>query len=119
MSGVEGDGVDKDLLARSESSPDEVVSPYDEWATAEYDADVEGWGYDAPRQIASLVAAHLSERKPGDAEVLDAGCGTGRDWSARRCTPSASTGSSAVTSRRHHSTRLAAVTCTTGCCRSI
>jgi predicted TPR repeat methyltransferase len=77
MSGVEGDGVDKDLLARSESSPDEVVSLYDEWATAEYDADVEGWGYDAPRQIASLVAAHLSERKPGDAEVLDAGCGTG------------------------------------------
>ena len=77
MSDLGGDDPAGGLAARSDSSPEAVQSLYDDWAAADYDADVEGWGYDAPGQVAGLVAARLGARGPDDAAVLDAGCGTG------------------------------------------
>lgn len=70
------DGFVSDGLAGEfNASPDEIVAYYDTWAAANYDDDVASWGYDAPERVAELLAAGLSET---GAEVLDAGCGTGR-----------------------------------------
>jgi predicted TPR repeat methyltransferase len=65
------------LRSGSQAPPSEVVELYDAWAQAQYDADLDSWGYDAPERIASIVAAHLASW-PHDVRVLDAGCGTGR-----------------------------------------
>jgi predicted TPR repeat methyltransferase len=47
---------------------------YDEWAP-KYEADVRAWGYDAPEQVAALLAKHTPDRATG--AVLDTGCGDG------------------------------------------
>lgn len=46
---------------------------YDEWSQT-YDSDIEAWGYEAPSVAAALLASQL----PVGAQVLDAGCGTGK-----------------------------------------
>ncbi|MDZ7644912.1 MAG: class I SAM-dependent methyltransferase [Woeseiaceae bacterium] len=51
---------------------DEVARYYDDWAD-DYDATLDEWRYEAPRQVASRLRAALSP----DAVMLDAGCGTG------------------------------------------
>ena len=63
---------DQDLkgIALNESSA--VRDYYDRWTTS-YEADVEGWGYNAP----SVAAGLLAERVDTNAQILDAGCGTG------------------------------------------
>ena len=55
------------------TSPDEMVSVYDDWAER-YDADVGGAGYVTPRRVAEALAATVANT---DTEVLDYGCGTG------------------------------------------
>lgn len=57
-------------LALGESSV--VREYYDGW-TSSYEDDVEAWGYDAP----SVAAELLAERMDTDAQIIDAGCGTG------------------------------------------
>ena len=47
---------------------------YDEWAL-KYEADVRSWGYDAPEQVAALLAKHIPDCAAG--AVLDTGCGDG------------------------------------------
>jgi predicted TPR repeat methyltransferase len=46
---------------------------YDDWA-AQYDEDLQAFGYSYPPAIAGLVARYVKER---DAPILDAGAGTG------------------------------------------
>ncbi|SIO87090.1 class I SAM-dependent methyltransferase [Nocardiopsis sp. JB363] len=56
-------------------SPEEAESAYDEWAaTYEHDT-TEGMGYAAPTHAAQRLSALLADRP--EAEILDAGCGTG------------------------------------------
>ncbi|WP_067599214.1 class I SAM-dependent DNA methyltransferase [Nocardiopsis listeri] len=56
-------------------NPQEAESAYDEWAaTYEHDT-TEGMGYAAPTHAAERLSALLTDRP--EAEVLDAGCGTG------------------------------------------
>lgn len=62
------------LASESNASPEEIAAYYDAWAADAYDADVAGWGYEAPDRVAAMVAHHL-DHQPGP--VLDAGCGTG------------------------------------------
>ncbi|PSK89698.1 methyltransferase family protein [Murinocardiopsis flavida] len=58
------------------SSPDECETVYDEWAE-KYDHDLtEEMGYAAPAHAAGRLAELLLPGSP-DAEILDAGCGTG------------------------------------------
>lgn len=66
---------------RANASPEEIAALYDDWASGSYDADVAGWGYDAPERVAAIVAEHLGLR---GGSVLDAGCGTGRVGAALR-----------------------------------
>lgn len=49
-----------------------VRSYYDRW-TPSYEADVLSWGYEAPQAAAEFLA----ERLDPEAQILDAGCGTG------------------------------------------
>lgn len=51
----------------------ELRAIYDEWA-AEYDADLQAFGYSYPPAIAGLVGRYVTER---NAPILDAGAGTG------------------------------------------
>lgn len=69
---------DEGLASAWESTPDEISSIYDTWAAGQYDDDVEGWGYDAPERVASIIAEFLRTGATTGAGVLDAGCGTGR-----------------------------------------
>lgn len=56
-------------------NPQEAESAYDEWAaTYEHDT-TEGMGYAAPTHAAERLSALLTDRP--EAEILDAGCGTG------------------------------------------
>lgn len=56
-------------------SPEEAESAYDEWAaTYEHDT-TEGMGYAAPTHAAQRLSTLLADRP--EAEILDAGCGTG------------------------------------------
>ena len=62
---------DRVLAAKS---VEDLMSAYDEWAS-NYDHDLnDEWGYLAPKSVADLVAAQVSDRT---ARILDAGCGTG------------------------------------------
>lgn len=63
---------DKDLKGIALNESGEVRDYYDRW-TDSYEADVESWGYDAP----SVAVEFLAERVDVDAQILDAGCGTG------------------------------------------
>ncbi|MBI5087904.1 MAG: class I SAM-dependent methyltransferase [Actinobacteria bacterium] len=58
----------------SAADPDELRERYDTWADS-YDHDLDGMQWLAPRAAAGRCAAHLPA--DDDAEVLDAGCGTG------------------------------------------
>ena len=51
----------------------ELRALYDEWA-AQYDQDLQAFGYSYPPAIAGLVARYVRER---EAPILDAGAGTG------------------------------------------
>ena len=51
----------------------ELRAFYDQWA-ADYDRDLQAFGYSYPAPIAGLVARYVTER---DAPILDAGVGTG------------------------------------------
>lgn len=64
------------LAGESDASPEDIAAYYDAWARATYDQDVAAWGYEAPRQVAAMVADHLGEQRSAGL-VLDAGCGTG------------------------------------------
>ena len=71
---MSGQGVgDEGLAASFNSPPAEVAALYDEWAQADYDADLDGWGYDAPQRVASTVADRVAQRVVGGSGVLDAG----------------------------------------------
>lgn len=54
-------------------SDDELRAIYDEWS-AQYDEDLQAFGYSYPPAIAGLVARYVREL---DAPILDAGAGTG------------------------------------------
>ncbi len=56
------------------ANPDsgEIEQYYDQWAAA-YDENLHDWNYQAPKEAAAL----LSQEVRLDADVLDAGCGTG------------------------------------------
>jgi len=54
-------------------SNDELRTIYDAWA-AQYDQDLQAFGYSYPPAIAGLVGRYVRER---DAPILDAGAGTG------------------------------------------
>ncbi len=54
-------------------SNDELRTIYDQWS-ADYDQDLQAFGYSYPAPIAGLVARYVTER---DAPILDAGVGTG------------------------------------------
>lgn len=56
-------------------SPDESRKLYDQWASS-YDADMQKWSFTAPRIIAQLAQKYI-ETSPGEACVVDAGCGSG------------------------------------------
>jgi predicted TPR repeat methyltransferase len=60
------------LAAQFAAAPDEVVAMYDDWAAAQYDADLAAWGYDAPARAAEMIEALVST-----GPVFDAGCGSG------------------------------------------
>ncbi len=60
------------LAAQFASDPSTIRSIYDEWA-AGYNEDIADWGYVAPRSAVALLAKHVGP----NAQVLDAGCGTG------------------------------------------
>ncbi len=66
MAGKEG------LAAQFASDPSTIRTIYDEWASR-YDIDLKEWGYVAPRRAVELLARHVGP----NAQVLDAGCGTG------------------------------------------
>ena len=51
----------------------ELRALYDEWA-AQYDQDLQAFGYSYPPVLAGLVARYVRER---EAPILDAGAGTG------------------------------------------
>lgn len=57
----------------SSTSRDEVLERYDAWA-AEYDADLQAYGYRSPAIAAGLVGRYVSK---GTGPILDAGAGTG------------------------------------------
>ena len=50
----------------------DVAEYYDKWAK-DYNTTLDSWQYDAPKKTAAIIREMIS----GDAEVLDAGCGTG------------------------------------------
>lgn len=50
------------------------LARYGEWA-ASYDERMRSWSYQAPPQVATLLASHCAT--PSDACILDVGCGTG------------------------------------------
>lgn len=58
------------------TTPDELGERYDEWA-AEYDADLDALGWQAPMAGAGRCAAFLVKFGGLGVQVLDAGCGTG------------------------------------------
>lgn len=60
------------LAAQAAADPADVAAMYDDWAPARYDADLAGWGYEAPERVAEMLAA-----TEVGGPVLDAGCGTG------------------------------------------
>jgi predicted TPR repeat methyltransferase len=68
---------DEGLVNSASASPADVAALYDEWAQADYDVDLNAWGYDAPQRVASRVAAHVTSVTVSGTGVLDAGCGTG------------------------------------------
>jgi predicted TPR repeat methyltransferase len=57
----------------SARSPEELARAYQAWANT-YDRETLELGYCLPFVITAWLARHL---KPGDGEILDAGCGTG------------------------------------------
>ncbi|MDZ7826231.1 MAG: class I SAM-dependent methyltransferase [Gammaproteobacteria bacterium] len=59
-------------LADLSRDPRDVAAYHDAWAE-DYDADLDAWAYEAPVRVAEQLRALV----PGDAVVLDAGCGTG------------------------------------------
>lgn len=66
------DKADHSGLRNMTTRSDEVAKYYDDWAE-EYDRTLAQWQYEAPQQVASRLRAELST----DADILDAGCGTG------------------------------------------
>lgn len=67
----ENDAIDAAL--RLDGDPRKVRDYYESWA-AEYEADVGSADYSGPAIAAKLLPRYLA---PGDARLLDAGCGTG------------------------------------------
>ena len=63
---------DHHWLKHGSTSSDEVREVYDAWAE-EYDETLGGWDYRAPGEAADMLRGAI----PPDAEILDAGCGTG------------------------------------------
>ena len=63
---------DEGLIDQSLGDSAGVRSYYDEW-TKSYEKDVLSWGYEAP----SVAVEFLSSRVRPEAQILDAGCGTG------------------------------------------
>lgn len=61
-----------DWLNQSSGDPEAVAERYDDWAQS-YDDDLTAWDYRGPTTVVDTVMA----RKPGAAELLDVGCGTG------------------------------------------
>ena len=59
--------------AYAAKSKDELRALYDDWA-AQYDQDLQAFGYSYPPAIAGLVGRYVRER---EAPILDAGAGTG------------------------------------------
>lgn len=75
MTGVNDDG----WLTSAPTEPAEVRRFYDQWADR-YDGDLADWDYRAPARLAAM----LVEFGDADADVLDAGCGTGLSGRAIR-----------------------------------
>lgn len=75
MSDADADG----FLGSPPTDPAEIRAYYDDWASR-YDADLAGWGYRAPSRVSAMLAAAVEP----DADVLDAGCGTGMAGRALR-----------------------------------
>jgi SAM-dependent methyltransferase len=61
------------LAAQHAGDPSAVKAIYNDWSST-YDNDTTAWGYEAPDIASGLLAALVST----DAQVLDAGCGTGQ-----------------------------------------
>ncbi|WP_417692519.1 class I SAM-dependent DNA methyltransferase [Roseibium sp.] len=59
-------------LKAGSTDTEAIAVYYDGWAST-YDETLAGWEYEAPNDIARLVASHLKD----DALILDVGCGTG------------------------------------------
>ena len=60
------------LIAQSVASAAAVREYYNNWADS-YERDVVGWGYNAPAAAVELISSRVKR----DAQILDAGCGTG------------------------------------------
>ena len=65
------DGIDR-IFDTDQAS---LAATYDEWATS-YDRDHDGWGWRGP-EVVSEATLRLSAGSPPDAQIYDAGCGTG------------------------------------------
>ena len=75
--------IDKVIRADGAVSLDgaENAAVYDNWAQ-DYDAQLAGWGYEAPAHGARLLAGHLDRFYRG--RLFDCGCGTGLTGKALR-----------------------------------
>ena len=68
----DGSGSKHQGLSNISKKSDDVAEYYDNWA-ADYDGTLSDWRYDAPEQVAAMLAAKLEK----DSTILDVGCGTG------------------------------------------
>ncbi len=74
-----------ELSAQFAASTEELVALYDSWSPS-YDDDVSSWGYEVPETVAAMLGATVLQTTGPSAEILDAGCGTGRTGAALRAT---------------------------------
>lgn len=77
---VASDPTRRDFVGITDADSQALEAYYDDWAVS-YDHDMPNMGYDAPHEIARLVA---ESGLRGDAPLLDAGCGTGLAGQALR-----------------------------------
>jgi len=66
---------DSGLASQVDTQPEQIADLYDEWARADYDADLATWNYQAPAQAAAAAVEAMADTT--GKRFLDAGCGTG------------------------------------------